>query len=150
MVITSPPLTFWYYISALPPTTLADSNLWPALIVHPYFAINYWNFLAVSWSQKFLQQISSNSITVTFDPNLLYTDPSSNPITPPPITTIVSGIFSASIEPVLDTITFSSNTTPGKGVGSDPVAMMIFLLVISVLSLPYTVMVLASLNDPLP
>jgi hypothetical protein len=69
-----------------------------------------------------------NSTTVTLVPNLWSTYPSSIPITPPPITINDSGIFSKLKAPVELTITFSSKSSPGKGVGSDPVAKMIFLL----------------------
>lgn len=38
-----------------------------------------------------------------------------------------SGITGSESAPVEETIVFSSNSKPGKGVGSDPVAMMMFL-----------------------
>jgi hypothetical protein len=35
--------------------------------------------------------------------------------------------------PVEDTITFSSNSEPGKGIGSDPVAIIMFFAFISLI-----------------
>ena len=70
----------------------------------------------------------ANSTTVTFEPNLDQTEPSSKPITPPPITTMVSGTFSNSNAPVLVTTVFSSTSTPFNLAGSDPVAKIIFFV----------------------
>ena len=69
------------------------------------------------------------STTVTSVPNLLYTLPSSSPMTPPPMTTIFFGIEAKLRHPVDETTYFSSMgiVLPGKGDGSEPVAIMIFL-----------------------
>jgi len=48
-------------------------------------------------------------------------------MTPAPITNILSGTFERLRAPVLDTIYCSSKGRPGKAIGSEPVAMMIFL-----------------------
>lgn len=50
-----------------------------------------------------------NSTAVTFDPNLLHTDPSSTPMTPAPIRTNRSGTASRDRAPVDDTTVRSSN-----------------------------------------
>ena len=63
-----------------------------------------------------------NSITVTLDPILLYTLPSSNPITPAPIIMRCSGTFSRARAPVELTNFFSSSSNPGRQIGSLPVA----------------------------
>lgn len=96
--------------------------------------------------------VSIYSTTVTLVPNLEYTYPNSIPITPPPITTMVSGIFSRERAPVEEIITFSSNSSPGKGEGSDPVAMITFLEEIY-LDSPFsraTLTVFLSSKDPHP
>ena len=68
--------------------------------------------------------LSEYSITLTSEPNLLYTCPSSKPITPPPIITKCFGISfkeSASV----DVITlFLSIFINGKDIGLDPVAII--------------------------
>lgn len=52
--------------------------------------------------------LGRNSTAVTFDPNLLHTEPSSSPITPAPIRTNFSGTSSKQRAPVDDMIVFSS------------------------------------------
>ena len=52
---------------------------------------------------------------MTFAPKRAQTEPSSSPMTPPPITTRCSGTFGKAIAPVDVTICFSSTSTPGKG-----------------------------------
>jgi hypothetical protein len=51
-------------------------------------------------------------------------------MTPPPMTIKSFGTFWNARAPVDDTIIFSSNGRPGKGLASLPVAMMMFLAVI--------------------
>ena len=80
-----------------------------------------------------MQILEDSSSTVTFVPILAYTDPSSSPITPPPMHTIFFGMVFDSNAPVEDTITFSSNSEPGKGIGSDPVAIIMFFAFISLI-----------------
>ena len=55
---------------------------------------------------------SRNSTTVTLAPRRRQTEPSSSPITPPPITIRCSGTFSSASAPVEVTICFSSISTP--------------------------------------
>ncbi len=69
--------------------------------------------------------LSRNSMTSTSAPSRRQTTPISSPITPPPITTNFFGTFFSSNAPVEVTIFFSSTSTPGKGVDSEPVAMRI-------------------------
>ncbi len=70
---------------------------------------------------------SRNSTTVTLAPRRRQTEPSSRPMTPPPMTTRCSGTFSNARPPVEVTIFFSSMVRPGSGVESEPVAMTMFL-----------------------
>ena len=69
-------------------------------------------------------------MTVTLVPNLAYTEPIYNPITPPPITIKSFGTFASDKAPVDEMITFSSNYNPGNGLTSLPVAIIKFLAVI--------------------
>ena len=50
-------------------------------------------------------------------------------MTPPPMTTIVFGIFGSASAPVEVTTVTSSTVTPGSDDGSDPVAMTMCLAV---------------------
>ena len=64
------------------------------------------------------------SITETFAPKRAYTEPNSNPITPPPIITKCFGtsvMFNAS---VLVIMRFLSIAKPGNEAGFDPVAII--------------------------
>ena len=72
---------------------------------------------------------SINSTTVASEPRRFHTEPSSSPITPPPITTKWFGTFERLSAPVEDTIIFSSISMPGRSVTSDPVAITIFLVI---------------------
>lgn len=63
---------------------------------------------------------------MTFEPNLWYTEPIYNPMTPPPIMARSLGTLGSDKAPVELTIIFSSKGSPGKGEGSLPVAMIIF------------------------
>mmetsp|Transcript_1836 Transcript_1836/g.4089 ORF Transcript_1836/g.4089 Transcript_1836/m.4089 type:complete len:202 (+) Transcript_1836:625-1230(+) len=92
------------------------------------------------------QMRSMNSITVTLVPRRAHTDPSSKPITPPPTTAMVLGIFSSISAPVEETQVLSPkslNFMKGSSTGSEPVAMMVFFVVMVVLapSAPATSMV---------
>mmetsp|Transcript_29449 Transcript_29449/g.45545 ORF Transcript_29449/g.45545 Transcript_29449/m.45545 type:complete len:212 (+) Transcript_29449:460-1095(+) len=69
---------------------------------------------------------SENSTTVTLLPALAQTLPSSRPITPPPIITRCFGGALKSSAPVELKIFCSSNFAKGSGIGSEPVARMIF------------------------
>ncbi len=72
---------------------------------------------------------SRYSTTVTFAPSRRQTEPSSSPITPPPITTMCPGTLASSSAPVESTILSWSISTPGSGVTEEPVAMTIFFAV---------------------
>ena len=77
-------------------------------------------------------KVAANSITSISLPKRLNTEPNSKPITPAPITNIFLGIsfmFNASVEVI---IRFLSGSIPGKKLGFDPVAMMMFFAVITV------------------
>ena len=70
--------------------------------------------------------VGISSTTVTFAPSRRQTEPSSRPITPPPMTIRcfgTSGILSA---PMFDSTRFSSNFRNGSSIGTEPVAMMTF------------------------
>ena len=58
---------------------------------------------------------SRYSTTVTLAPRRRHTDPSSSPITPPPITTMWPGTFGSARAPVESTIASLSISTPGSG-----------------------------------
>ena len=104
----------------------------------PILVSVFWNETRASLSM-ILSSVGANSTTVTSDPRRRHTEPSSRPMTPPPMTTIVLGTsvvgegsvstaapvvertgtadapFSASA-PVEDTTRDSSMVTPGSGV----------------------------------
>ena len=71
----------------------------------------YWAIYtyAISKSIPIPPTFPKNSTAVTFDPNRLHTDPSSSPMTPAPIRTILSGTRSSDKAPVDEMIVFSSN-----------------------------------------
>ena len=74
---------------------------------------------------------SEYSITVTSEPNLLYTCPSSNPITPPPIIVKFLGISlreSASVDVIILSL---STLIKGRDIGFEPVAITHFLKLIT-------------------
>ena len=64
---------------------------------------------------------------MTLAPSRRQTEPSSSPITPPPITTMCSGTLSQ-LERAggIDDPIFWSISTPGSGVTDEPVAMTMF------------------------
>mmetsp|Transcript_8631 Transcript_8631/g.15303 ORF Transcript_8631/g.15303 Transcript_8631/m.15303 type:complete len:202 (+) Transcript_8631:596-1201(+) len=84
------------------------------------------NCLATSASIPKPPMESMNSTTVTLLPNRLHTEPSSKPMTPPPITVSRSGTCFSFRAPVLETMTSSSSSMPGKLITSEPVANMMF------------------------
>merc|ERR1719219_1349509 len=77
-----------------------------------------------------------NSTAVTSDPSLDQTDPNSTPMTPAPMRTIFCGTSLRLRAPVDDTMRSSSMVIPGKGVTSDPVAIMTFLALMTSLTEP--------------
>ena len=73
-------------------------------------------------------------------------------MTPAPITTRVFGTLASSSAPVEETIRFSSISTPGSGVDSEPVAIRMFL-VVRVLAPPFSTLTATSPGlgiDPKP
>mmetsp|Transcript_3948 Transcript_3948/g.9227 ORF Transcript_3948/g.9227 Transcript_3948/m.9227 type:complete len:239 (+) Transcript_3948:682-1398(+) len=109
------------------PWTSVLVTLVPSLKSKPCFFSVFWNIFAISESTPGTMR-SRNSTTVTLDPRRLHTEPISSPITPAPITTRCSGTFFNSKAPVESTTTPPELSTGagGRGVGSDPVAMMTF------------------------
>mmetsp|Transcript_100284 Transcript_100284/g.146385 ORF Transcript_100284/g.146385 Transcript_100284/m.146385 type:complete len:238 (-) Transcript_100284:414-1127(-) len=98
---------------------------------------------------------SENSTTVTLEPRRAQTEPSSSPMTPPPITTRCAGIFSSNKAPVEETQVRSVKSLKGKkdsSAGSEPVAIMVFLALICDLvpSSASISSVVASMNLPYP
>ena len=80
-------------------------------------------------------RVCINSTMVTFVPSVAYTWPSSNPIAPPPITNIVSGI-SFNSNAVFDVSTDGwSIGTPGRPEETDPTAIIHFSKVTLIVSL---------------
>ena len=66
-----------------------------------------------------------NSTTVTLAPNRRQTEPSSSPITPPPITTRWRGTSGIASAPTLESTRRSSNLRNGSSDGTEPVAMIL-------------------------
>mmetsp|Transcript_28833 Transcript_28833/g.89750 ORF Transcript_28833/g.89750 Transcript_28833/m.89750 type:complete len:206 (+) Transcript_28833:615-1232(+) len=114
------PLTF-----STPVTLVFSLNSIPCFFRRPR------KFLATSASMPTPPMLSRNSTTVTLLPSRAQTEPSSKPMTPPPMTVSFSGTFSRFRAPVLDTICFSSSSMPGRLTTSEPVASMMFLLSIT-------------------
>mmetsp|Transcript_28475 Transcript_28475/g.68487 ORF Transcript_28475/g.68487 Transcript_28475/m.68487 type:complete len:348 (-) Transcript_28475:141-1184(-) len=123
-------------------------------MLSPCFCMTLWKALPTSESSPG-QMRSMNSTTVTSAPRAPHTDPSSIPITPPPITTIFLGTSLSDNAPVEVTTIFSSTGSPmeaGKVLASDPVQMRECSASISV-TLPWSsvaVNVVAVTNSPLP
>ena len=86
---------------------------------------------------------------MTLAPKRRHTEPSSRPITPPPMTTRWLGTSSRSSAPVLSTMRLPalSTVTPGRGVTEEPVAMTMSL---AVTFSPPTLTVCASSNAAWP
>ena len=132
--------TSTFNASAAPPAAGSKDNVTPAFAVFaPVTLVPSLNFtpcflkvrvacLTTSPSMPG-KMLGRNSMTVTSAPKRRHTEPSSNPITPPPMTAMVLGGFDKFNAPVDDTICFSSTSTPGSGVVSDPVAMTMCLAV---------------------
>ena len=92
---------------------------------------------------------SRNSTTVTCAPRRPQTEPSSSPITPPPMTTRRFGTSGSSRAPVEETIFCSSISMPGSGVTSEPVAMTMALDAVMVPT-PSTSTVFGAVMRPAP
>ena len=91
-----------------------------------------WKAVATSASMP-APTASRYSITVTSAPRRRQTEPSSSPITPAPMTISRFGTDGSDRAPVESTIRPATKSTPGRGVGSEPVAMMMFLAATTVL-----------------
>ncbi|MNI67103.1 hypothetical protein D3C73_1227140 [compost metagenome] len=74
-------------------------------------------------------------MTVTWLPRRRHTEPSSRPMTPAPITIRCLGTSGRAKAPVESMMRWLSIVTPGRGVGSEPVAMTMSLAC-SAVSLP--------------
>ena len=83
--------------------------------------------------------LSRASTTVTFEPNLLHTEPISNPMYPPPITKSDFGILDRDRAPVEDTICFSSTGMFGISIEDDPVAIIKFLALAVISFFPFVI-----------
>mmetsp|Transcript_19345 Transcript_19345/g.60242 ORF Transcript_19345/g.60242 Transcript_19345/m.60242 type:complete len:228 (-) Transcript_19345:414-1097(-) len=117
------------------PTRSPFTTLVPILNFMPCLLSVRWNVLAISSSMPGVTR-SRNSTTVTSAPSLRQTEPISRPITPAPITIIFLGTFLSERQPVDETITSSSTGTGGSGVGTEPVAITMFLVLITPATLP--------------
>mmetsp|Transcript_17589 Transcript_17589/g.33165 ORF Transcript_17589/g.33165 Transcript_17589/m.33165 type:complete len:214 (+) Transcript_17589:630-1271(+) len=127
--VVSPPAAGSRLTSTLPSartTVLVTFVL--SLKSKPCFLRIFWKFLAISLSRVGVME-SRNSTTVTFEPRRAQTDPISRPITPPPMTTRLSGTLEICRAPVESTILppSLSTTAVGRGVTSEPTARMMFL-----------------------
>mmetsp|Transcript_9832 Transcript_9832/g.41814 ORF Transcript_9832/g.41814 Transcript_9832/m.41814 type:complete len:223 (+) Transcript_9832:596-1264(+) len=126
MVVASPPAE-GSIVSSMPVAVFfAAVTFFSILKSKPCFLSARWNVLRICASMGG-QMSFPNSTTVTLEPRRLHTEPSSNPITPPPITTMRSGTDFSDNAPVLVTTVSSSTSTPGNVAGSEPVAKMTFL-----------------------
>ena len=120
LMFTITPFSLLFY----PPSTPVESS---NLI--PYFLREAKKVLLISASRKG-QILGPLLTTVTSVPRRAYTDPISSPITPPPMTTIFLGIDLSTSAPVEETTYYSSVARPeasGRLLGSDPVAIIMFL-----------------------
>mmetsp|Transcript_22894 Transcript_22894/g.36821 ORF Transcript_22894/g.36821 Transcript_22894/m.36821 type:complete len:259 (-) Transcript_22894:475-1251(-) len=92
----------------------------------PCFLRVRWNAFRICASMPVPQMSLEYSMTVISDPRRPHTEPSSRPMTPPPMTTMRLGTALRDRAPVEETMTSSSTSTPGSDAGSDPVARMMF------------------------
>eukprot|EP00126_Sphaerothecum_destruens_P011011 Sdes_comp20840_c0_seq1m17521 len=118
-----PPLCTW--TDTCPSVLRAAVTLVFSLKRKPCLVRIFWKVLATSSSMPTPPIAPINSTTVTFAPSLAHTEPSSRPITPPPITTKCSGTLARERAPVEETMLTSSISMPGKGATSEPVASKI-------------------------
>uniref|UniRef100_A0A1Y1JWY8 Uncharacterized protein n=1 Tax=Photinus pyralis TaxID=7054 RepID=A0A1Y1JWY8_PHOPY len=118
----------------------------------PCFFKSFWVDFAISVSIPGPPIWLKNSTTVTLVPSRDHTEAISRPMMPPPMTTMVSGICSRAMAPVLVMTRFSSISRPGKGVASEPVAMRMFFprTVVSPPSLRATLISFSLTNEPAP
>mmetsp|Transcript_4159 Transcript_4159/g.9422 ORF Transcript_4159/g.9422 Transcript_4159/m.9422 type:complete len:207 (+) Transcript_4159:815-1435(+) len=112
------------------PLLVTPVTLVPSLNLIPCFLSTARKFLDTSESMPAPPMKDWNSTTVTSAPRRSHTEPSSSPMTPPPMTTIFLGTDFSERAPVEVTIVSSSTVTPGKGVTSEPVASMILSAII--------------------
>mmetsp|Transcript_25181 Transcript_25181/g.37050 ORF Transcript_25181/g.37050 Transcript_25181/m.37050 type:complete len:229 (+) Transcript_25181:461-1147(+) len=110
------------------PVTSDATTFLPRWNFMPCFLRVRWNALLISLSTTPPQISGMNSTTCTSAPRRRYTEPSSRPITPPPMTTIFSGTFFKDNAPVESTMScFSLSTgTGGSSATTEPVATMMF------------------------
>ena len=105
----------------------ADVTLHPKLIFNPCLLNSFKTSLEILLS-AIGKNSSMASSTVTSEPSLDQTLPSSNPITPAPIIPNFLGTESNSNAPVLSTISLLLISATGILIGDDPVAMTIFFV----------------------
>ncbi len=106
--------------------TLDPVTLEPSLKVMPCFVRARWKAVARSESMPGVMR-GRYSTTVTSAPRRRQTEPSSSPMMPAPTTISFLGTAGRLSAPVESTTLPSTNSTPGRGVGSEPVAMTMFL-----------------------
>mmetsp|Transcript_18839 Transcript_18839/g.47866 ORF Transcript_18839/g.47866 Transcript_18839/m.47866 type:complete len:313 (-) Transcript_18839:260-1198(-) len=138
-VLASPPATGSTWRDTESPLLVPPITFVPNMKFMPCFLSDLVKAVPTSLSRKG-QILSPNSTTVTLEPKRRHTEPSSRPITPPPITIKFSGTLSRARAPVELTTVFSSKGRKGSSMGSEPVASMTFLVLITlvVLSLRVT------------
>eukprot|EP01139_Manchomonas_bermudensis_P019173 Amastigsp_a676481_41.p2 type:complete len:221 gc:universal Amastigsp_a676481_41:1115-453(-) len=105
-----------------PPVTLVET-----FMLRPCFLSSRSKALATSPSIP-APMASLNSMTVTAEPSRDQTEPSSSPMTPPPMTAMRLGGASNASAPVDETTFFSSKGRNGSAMGSEPVAITMFLV----------------------
>mmetsp|Transcript_18519 Transcript_18519/g.65518 ORF Transcript_18519/g.65518 Transcript_18519/m.65518 type:complete len:229 (+) Transcript_18519:2586-3272(+) len=152
-VSASPPADGSTVTDTVSPSTEVPVTFVPRRKSKPCFFRSFWNCFAISRSTPGTMR-SRNSTTVTLEPRRPHTEPISRPMTPAPTTTRCSGTAVRSSAPVESTILPAALSTGagGSGVGSEPVAMMMFLVVSDVLppSSSSATTLLAPSSRPLP
>mmetsp|Transcript_16412 Transcript_16412/g.62243 ORF Transcript_16412/g.62243 Transcript_16412/m.62243 type:complete len:229 (-) Transcript_16412:427-1113(-) len=128
MTLCSPPAAGSTVRRTPSSVTSEETTLVPMRKVMPCFSRLLRKALESSLSRDGTAR-SRNSTTSTSAPRRRQTEPISRPITPAPMTTIFLGTEGSMRAPVLSTMRCLSLSTGtgGSGVGSDPVAMRMFL-----------------------
>ena len=132
--------------------TLADSILVLSSNFMPSFSRLRWRIFDVSASKPIAAMRGRNSMTVTSAPSRAQTEPSSRPIAPAPMTSIVFGTFSSAMPWSLLMTRLPSNLRNGSSTGTLPVASRMFcvLSVFFAPPSPVTSTVLPSTSLPRP
>ena len=103
--------------------TLIAPTCTPSAILRPCLSNARLASLAIC-SSAAPRNVGRPSKMVTSVPSRRHTDPISRPITPAPITPSFFGVSAMRSAPALDRMVSSSNGTPGRARGLEPVAMM--------------------------